>query len=547
MVNEVASFYIKLLGTADPLIKEMNPSILQELLNYSFSPEATPSLVKEASADEIKNALFNQGNEKAPGPDEFSSFFFKNCWSIVGEDIINASAFIRGRDIIDNALLAQEIVKGYAILKGLHLPQKFIDWIQICFSQAKYSIAFNGTLIGYFKGARGIRKGDPLSPYLFVLAMNVLSKMLNIAASKGVFAFHPKCKKIGLTHLSFADDLLIFCKGNKDSVAGVLSVLHQFYKVYGLHLNPSKCEIFSAGISPREIENFKIISGFKTGCLPIRYLGIPLVTRKLSLKDCEPLLDKIRQRLHHWSTRNLSYAGRLELIRSVLFSVSNLWCRQLILLATVLKSVDQLWSRFFWKGANKSAAGARVSWDQICQLKSEGGLGLKNTTTWNKACIMSLIRKILAGNGSLWVAWLNSYVFKDQNFWQFNIGSNISWNVKRILKMRNSAFPLFSSGFHQVKEIWGKIRLQGQKVYWHRLVWYPMHLPKHSLISWMAILNRLPTCDRLQRMGLVTAGLCVNCRVFNKSRDHLFSQCPLSIELWKYVIGLNGMNYSAMT
>ncbi|XP_039007432.1 uncharacterized protein LOC120135180 [Hibiscus syriacus] len=113
---------------------------------------------------------------------------------------------------------------------------------------------------------------------------------------------------------------------------------------------------------------------------------------------------------------------------------------------------------------------------------------------------MSLIRKILAGNGSLWA-----------------------------------------------KEIWGKIRLQGQKVYWHRLVWYPMHLPKHSLITWMDILNKLPTCDRLQRMGLVTAGLCVNCRASNESRDHLFSQSPLAIELWKSVLQLNGMNYTAMT
>ncbi|XP_039043487.1 uncharacterized protein LOC120182633 [Hibiscus syriacus] len=105
--------------------------------------------------------------------------------------------------------------------------------------------------------------------------------------------------------------------------------------------------------------------------------------------------------------------------------------------------------------------------------------------------------------------------------------------------MRNSAFPLYSSGIQQAKEIWGKIILQGQKVYWNRLVWYPMHLPKHSLITWMAILNMLPTCDRLQHMGFVTAGLCVNCRAFNKNRDHLFSQCPLAIELWKSVILLN--------
>ncbi|XP_038997305.1 uncharacterized protein LOC120122144 [Hibiscus syriacus] len=134
--------------------------------------------------------------------------------------------------------------------------------------------------------------------------------MLNLAATKGLFAYHPKCKKIGLTHLSFADDLLIFCKGNVDSVAGVLSVLYQFYQISGLKLNSSKCDIFYYGISYSVLQDLKIILGFKMGCLPVRYLGIPLVTYKLSLKDCEPLLDKIRQILHHWSARNLSYAGK---------------------------------------------------------------------------------------------------------------------------------------------------------------------------------------------------------------------------------------------
>ncbi|XP_039038759.1 uncharacterized protein LOC120176401 [Hibiscus syriacus] len=247
MANEVTTFYYKLLDTVDPLVKDMNPSILQDLLNFSFPLKASPSLVKEVSAEEIQKALFSQDNEKAPGPNEFSHFFFKKYWSIVGEDVsndvnyffcnsyihptfnsttitlvpkvpnpctvkdfrpssccsviykiisiiivtrlieflpgiisLNRTSFIRGRDIIDNVLLAQEMVKGYgrksisprcsmkidlhktfdslhwrfllAILKALHLPQKFIAWIEICFSQARYSIAFNDTLIGYFKG-----------------------------------------------------------------------------------------------------------------------------------------------------------------------------------------------------------------------------------------------------------------------------------------------------------------------------------------------------------------------------------------------------------
>ncbi|XP_039020182.1 uncharacterized protein LOC120151944 [Hibiscus syriacus] len=352
-----------------------------------------------------------------------------------------------------------------SILRALLLPTRFIAWIETCFTQARYSIAFNGSLIGYFKGARGLRQGDPLSHTLFVLAMHVLSKMLNLDAAKGVFGYHPKCKRIGLTHLSFAADLMIFCKGNADSIMGVLSVLDHFYDISGLHLNSSKCEIFSAGCSSRSMDFFQHITGLKKGSLHVRYLGIPLVTHKLTEKDCVVLIEKIKKRLHHWSARNLSYAGRLELIRSVLFNVSNYWCRQLILPNLILAKVDQLCSRFFWKCEDKSASGARVRWDVICFSKAEDGLGLKNTKIWNQACSIDLIRKILTGDGSLWVAWLKSYVFKDQDFWNFVTGSNVSWTVTRILKLHSIALTVLpSSGYLRLNDIWESIRIKRVKV-----------------------------------------------------------------------------------
>ena len=97
-----------------------------------------------------------------------------------------------------------------------------------------FSISFNGGLIGYFKDARGVQQGDPLSPYIFVIAMDVLSKLLDGAATCGVFSCHPKCKRFKLTHLCFADDLLIFTKGNLDSIVGVQNVLKLFYTYSGL-------------------------------------------------------------------------------------------------------------------------------------------------------------------------------------------------------------------------------------------------------------------------------------------------------------------------
>ncbi|GMI94912.1 hypothetical protein HRI_003160500 [Hibiscus trionum] len=107
----------------------------------------------------------------------------------------------------------------------MELPEKFRNWIIACYTGSKFSVSLNGSLVGFVKGQRGVRQGDPLSPYLFVIAMNVLSGLLDKAATQGIFQFHPKCKKLNLTHLCFADDLLVFCKGNVDSLVGVQCVL----------------------------------------------------------------------------------------------------------------------------------------------------------------------------------------------------------------------------------------------------------------------------------------------------------------------------------
>ncbi|XP_039038069.1 uncharacterized protein LOC120175535 [Hibiscus syriacus] len=182
-----------------------------------------------------------------------------------------------------------------------------------------------------------------------------------MAALKGIFNYHPKCKRIGLTHLCFADDLLIFCKPSIDSISGVKAVLEVFYLMSRLKLNISKSDIFVAGLTVAHCNVISEGTGFKLGKLPVRYLGIPLVTNKLTERDCLSLIDKIRARLNLWENKHLSFAGRLQLVRVVLFSLANYWCRQVMLPRGVIKKVEHLCSRYFWKGDDLPAKGARVS------------------------------------------------------------------------------------------------------------------------------------------------------------------------------------------
>lgn len=176
--------------------------------------------------------------------------------------------------------------------ESLGLPDKFISWISRCITSASFSIQVNRELVGYFQSKRGLRM--PLSPYLFVICMNVLSKILDGVASRGKIRYHPKCKNLDLTHLCFADDLMIFADGTKHSIEGILRVFEEFDKISGLKISMGKSTLFMARIV-REEEIAR--HGFTTGKLLVRYLGLPFLTKNMTVTDFLPLVEKIIKRI----------------------------------------------------------------------------------------------------------------------------------------------------------------------------------------------------------------------------------------------------------
>lgn len=127
-------------------------------------------------------------------------------------------------------------------------PQRTYKLVKGFFCHPAFSICINGRISRYFKSIAGLRQGDPLSPPLFVIAMNVLSLMLNHAATEGRFRYHQHCKAISLTHLCFADDLLVFLDGSKESLQAVLDVLKEYETLSGLSMNLAKTSLFTSGI-----------------------------------------------------------------------------------------------------------------------------------------------------------------------------------------------------------------------------------------------------------------------------------------------------------
>lgn len=214
-----------------------------------------------------------------------------------------------------------------------------------CVKTASYSIALNGGLHGFFHGKSGIRQGDPMSPYIFVLVMEYLSRMFKVSTTKNNFHYHPKCAKLRLTHLAFADDLIIFTRGDAHSVSIISNTLHQFGLISGLLINASK-KIFAAGITQDQFQELQNISNFSSGALPVRYLGLPLMHGKIKCSHFSPLIEKISNRFGDWSIGVLSYAGRLESITTVVQGIEAFWLQAFPMPATIIDRINKLCRTF---------------------------------------------------------------------------------------------------------------------------------------------------------------------------------------------------------
>lgn len=230
------------------------------------------------------------------------------------------SAFLPGRLLTENVLLATDLVNGYHshtlsprgmlkvdlrkafdcvrwdfILTTLHalaIPKSYIRLISQCISTASFFVNVNGFSGGFCNSTKGIRQGDPLSPYLFVLAMECLCRLLKARYEAGSIGYHLGTVNLKVSHLMFADEVMVFFDGSSSSLHDITKCLYDFASWLGLHINASKTELFTTGLDYSEST---VIAryGFVSGKLPIRYLGLPLMCRKLKLSEYAPLINGI--------------------------------------------------------------------------------------------------------------------------------------------------------------------------------------------------------------------------------------------------------------
>ncbi|GJZ47047.1 RNA-directed DNA polymerase, eukaryota, reverse transcriptase zinc-binding domain protein [Tanacetum coccineum] len=157
-----------------------------------------------------------------------------------------------------------------------------VNWIMTCVSTSAFSICVNGVSHGYFKGGRGLRQGDPMSPYLFTLVMGIFNLvMIKKIEDSHNFKYHFGCKEIKLTHLCFVDDLIVVCNGDKKSLEVVKDALNDFSMVFGLFPNLSKSTICFGSINERDKGEILNVLPFQCCKYNDSILEVPILAKRL--------------------------------------------------------------------------------------------------------------------------------------------------------------------------------------------------------------------------------------------------------------------------
>jgi len=251
----------------------------------------------------------------------------KNCILIAFEAI----NLLDTKPFGGNIILKVDITKAFDTLEWdflIHVLKKFgfgdvfCSWIMAILESTHLSISINGSMHGYFKCTRGVRQEDPLSPLLFCLAEEVLSRGISKLVEDGDLELMTGTRRCQVpSHTLYADDIMIFCKGKISCINALINLFSRYAQASGQVVSSSKSTIYSSSISSARMANIVNFIGFNIGSLPFTYLGVPIFKGKHKACHLQPIADKVKAKMSAWKASLLSIAERVQLVKSVIQSM----------------------------------------------------------------------------------------------------------------------------------------------------------------------------------------------------------------------------------
>ncbi|XP_020264999.1 uncharacterized protein LOC109840677 [Asparagus officinalis] len=397
-------YYYSLFGQSNRNLSSIDWSSLYPDQDLNLS-----SLEEPFSEVEIKNAVFGMNPNKAPGPDGKIKIDFDNVF-----DSLN------WKFIID-------------LLKARGFGPRWCSWIHNIISSSSCAVLVNGQPTKFFNCKRGLKQGDPLSPMLFNIAVDVLHRMIVNNVDDGLLSsLGIKAPLNQLRTLQYADDTLLFVRSSSNDIRILKTILYIFEEMSGLGINYSKSSLVYFGKTHLKEHSLASSLNCKVDHLPIKYLGLPLKYGKLSKSDWQPILDNLHRKLSTWRKHSLSFGGRLVLLNSVLSSIPLYFMSFYKLPMWLIKEIDKIRRNFLWTGnIDNNAFKCMVSWKRVCLTKTEGGLGVKDLKVFNSSLLAKWLWKCLDRNSTIGAFLHQLYATRNYNIQTSSINTLNSsfWNA----------------------------------------------------------------------------------------------------------------------
>ncbi|GJS34885.1 putative RNA-directed DNA polymerase [Tanacetum coccineum] len=311
-------------------------------------------------------------------------------------------AYIKGRQIIDGPLMVEEIIAWakkakkrlmilkvdfekafdslnwsflFSILEQMGFSAKWRNWIHSCLNSAYASVLVNGSPTKEFKIKRGLRQGDPLSHFLFILAVEALNVVL-LEATNNNWSY-----------------------SNAKNLSRILTCFHL---ASGLKVNFNKSKLYGVGVTNDESSSLASTIGCLASQLPCVYLGLPIGVKMSRCHHWNKIVERFQKCLSKWKSKSLSFGRRLTLIKSVLGSLGVYYFSTFKAPKKIISTLETIRRKFFWGGCSEDNKISRIAWDKVIEPCDRGGLGIGSLRTCNQAMLAKWWWRFQTENQALW-------------------------------------------------------------------------------------------------------------------------------------------------
>lgn len=313
----------------------------------------------------------------------------------------------------------------------LGFDQRWINLVMAYVHSVRYNVRFNSEETETFSPTRGLRQGDPLSPYLFLMIAESLSCMISKDEERGELEGVRVCRDAPtILHFLFADDSLILMKADKKKADCLAGILNRFCASSRQKVSEAKLSIFFSANTDVE-QKLEVCQALNimTESLNDTYLGLPTKIGLDRSDSFRHLIDRVVKRINGWKEKMLSMGGKEVLIKSIAHVVPVYAMMVFQVLKSICKGITNAISQYWWGDDNEHKRMHWQEWWKMCLPKCKGGMGFRDLQSFNLAMLAKQVWRLLCEPESLCAKVLRARYYPDGKLLQATNrnGSSYTW------------------------------------------------------------------------------------------------------------------------